>query len=84
MNKIIVVVGMCGVGKTVACDYLESLGLDRIYFGAITFEKLQEEALANVELEDLKVSSYVIKDALDEEKNVTLKRSKGEKSNGKS
>ena len=43
-----------------------------------------EEALANVELEDLKVSSYVIKDALDEEKDVTLKRSKGEKSNGKS
>ena len=36
---------MCGVGKTVACDYLESLGLDRIYFGAITFEKLQEEGL---------------------------------------
>ena len=45
MNKIIVVVGMCGVGKTVACDYLESLGLDRIYFGAITFEKLKEEGL---------------------------------------
>ena len=35
-------------------------------------------------LEDLKVSSDVIKDALDEEKDVTLKRSKGEKSNGKS
>ncbi len=45
MNKIIVVVGMCGVGKTVACDYLESLGFERIYFGAITFEKLQEEGL---------------------------------------
>ena len=45
MNKIIVVVGMCGVGKTVACDYLESLGLERIYFGAITFEKLQEAGL---------------------------------------
>ena len=45
MNKIIVVVGMCGVGKTVACDYLESFGFERIYFGAITFEKLQEEGL---------------------------------------
>lgn len=45
MNKIIVVVGMCGVGKTVACDYLESLGFERIYFGAITFEKLKEEGL---------------------------------------
>ncbi len=43
-----------------------------------------EEALASVELEDLTVSNEVIKDALDEEKNVTLKRSKGEKSNGKS
>lgn len=45
MNKIIVVVGMCGVGKTVACDYLESFGLERIYFGAVTFEKLEEEGL---------------------------------------
>lgn len=45
MNKIIVVVGMCGVGKTVACDYLETLGLDRIYFGSVTFEKLKEEGL---------------------------------------
>mgnify|MGYP005763797227 FL=1 len=45
MNKIIVVVGMCGVGKSVACDYIEKMGYKRIYFGAITFEKLQEEGL---------------------------------------
>ncbi len=45
MNKIIIVVGMCGVGKTVACDYIEKKGYKRIYFGAITFEKLQEEGL---------------------------------------
>ena len=47
MNKIIVVVGMCGAGKSVACDYIETLGFQRIYFGAITFEKLKE---ANIEV----------------------------------
>lgn len=40
MKNIIVVVGMCGVGKTVACNYLEQKGFKRIYFGDITFERL--------------------------------------------
>ena len=54
MNKIFVVVGMCGVGKTVACDYLEAKGLKKIYFGEITFEKLKEEGLeVNAENERL-------------------------------
>lgn len=30
MKNIVVVVGMCGVGKSVTCDYLESLGYERI------------------------------------------------------
>ena len=45
MNKIIIVLGMCGAGKSVLCDYLETKGFERIYFGAITFEKLKEEGL---------------------------------------
>ncbi len=43
-----------------------------------------EEALASVELEDLKVSEDVIQDALDEKKDIKLVRNKGEKCDGKS
>ena len=52
MKKIIVVVGMCGVGKSVISDYIEKKGYKRIYFGAITFDKLKEENIvANPETE---------------------------------
>ena len=43
-----------------------------------------EEALANVELEDLKVSNRVILDVLDESKDKILIRVKGEKHDRKS
>lgn len=45
MKNIVVVVGMCGVGKSVTCDYLESLGYERIYFGAITFDELEKRGI---------------------------------------
>ena len=45
MKNIVVVVGMCGVGKSVTCDYLESLGYERIYFGAITFKKKKKRGI---------------------------------------
>ena len=32
MNKIIAIVGMCGSGKSVASDYLESIGYKKVYF----------------------------------------------------
>jgi dephospho-CoA kinase len=47
MNKIIAVVGMCGSGKSVACEYLESIGYQKVYFGGVTMEKLKE---ANMEV----------------------------------
>ena len=34
MNKIIAIVGMCGSGKSVASDYLESIGYKKVYFGS--------------------------------------------------
>lgn len=45
MNKIIAVVGMCGVGKSVASDYLEEIGYKKIYFGGVTMDKLKEANL---------------------------------------
>ena len=45
MGKIIAIVGMCGSGKSVASDYLESIGFKKIYFGGVTMEKLKEENL---------------------------------------
>ncbi len=43
MKKLIAIVGMSGVGKTVVVDYLESIGYKKLYFGGITY-KLMEEA----------------------------------------
>lgn len=45
MVKIIAIVGMCGSGKSVACDYLEDKGYQKIYFGGVTLDKLKEEGL---------------------------------------
>lgn len=45
MKNIIALVGMCGSGKSVACEYLESLGYKRVYFGGVTMEKLKELGL---------------------------------------
>lgn len=45
MNKIIAIVGMCGSGKSVASDYLESIGYKKVYFGGVTMEKLKENGM---------------------------------------
>ena len=45
MGKIIALVGMCGSGKSVACDFLEKKGFEKVYFGGVTLEKLKEEGL---------------------------------------
>ena len=45
MNKIIAIVGMCGAGKSVVCEHLESLGYKKVYFGGVTMDKLKEEGL---------------------------------------
>ena len=48
MGKIIVIVGMCGSGKSVATEMLENeLGYKKVYFGGVTMEKLKE---ANLEV----------------------------------
>ena len=45
MGKIMAIVGMCGSGKSVACEFLEKKGFEKIYFGGVTLEKLKEEGL---------------------------------------
>ena len=45
MNKIIAIVGMCGSGKSIASDYYEKQGFEKIYFGGVTLDKLKEKGL---------------------------------------
>lgn len=46
-NKVIAIVGMCGVGKSVASDILEEMGYSKVYFGGVTLDKMKEE---NIEI----------------------------------
>ena len=45
MSKLIAVVGMAGSGKSIATDYLENKGWNKIYFGGAVLQKLKEENL---------------------------------------
>lgn len=48
MGKVVAIVGMCGSGKSVATDILETeLGYKKVYFGGVTLEKVKE---ANLEI----------------------------------
>ncbi len=46
MNKIIAIVGMCGSGKSVACEVLENLNYQKVYFGGVTMDILKEKGMA--------------------------------------
>ncbi len=43
MNKAVAVVGMCGSGKSVLCDYFCQLGWQKVYFGGVTVSQLIKE-----------------------------------------
>jgi len=45
MNKIIAIVGMTGSGKSIATDYLEDKGWNKIYFGGVTYDKMREQGI---------------------------------------
>lgn len=47
MRKLYAVVGMSGSGKSIATDYLESIGYNKIYFGGLIYKKMREE---NIEI----------------------------------
>lgn len=40
MNKAVAVVGMCGSGKSVLCNYFCDLGWQKVYFGGVTVNQL--------------------------------------------
>lgn len=45
MKKVIAVVGMCGAGKSVICEYLEKKDFHKIYFGGITYKLMENEGI---------------------------------------
>lgn len=45
MNKIIAIVGMCGSGKSIACDYYEGKGYKKVYFGGVVLEEVKNAGL---------------------------------------
>lgn len=45
MSKIIAIVGMCGSGKSIASDYYEKCGFQKVYFGGVTLDQLKKENL---------------------------------------
>lgn len=47
MNRLVAIVGMCGSGKSIASEYFEKKGFEKIYLGGITMDKLRE---ANLEV----------------------------------
>ncbi len=47
MKKLIAIVGMAGSGKSVATDYLEKKGYQKIYFGGLIYRLMQER---NIEI----------------------------------
>ena len=45
MNKLIAIVGMSGSGKSVASDYLEKIGFNKIYFGGVVLSGVKKRGL---------------------------------------
>ncbi len=45
MNKMIAIVGMSGSGKSFACEILENMGYQNVYFGGIIYDKMKEEKI---------------------------------------
>lgn len=45
MNKAVAVVGMCGSGKSLLCDYFCNEGWQKVYFGGVTMSQLKKAGL---------------------------------------
>ena len=45
MNKAVAIVGMCGSGKSLLCDYFCKLGWQKVYFGGVTMTQLKKQGL---------------------------------------
>lgn len=45
MNKIVAMVGMTGAGKSIASKYMEEQGYQMVYFGSLTYERMEAEGI---------------------------------------
>ena len=45
MKRLVAIVGMSGSGKSVASDYLESIGFSKIYFGGVVLTELKNRGM---------------------------------------
>lgn len=45
MKNIIAIVGMCGSGKSIACDYYENKNYKKVYFGGVVLEEIKQQGL---------------------------------------
>ncbi len=48
-HKILALVGMCGSGKSVACDMFVENGWNKVYFGQVTMDELKKRGLTKNE-----------------------------------
>ncbi len=49
-NQIVIaVVGLCGSGKSIVCDYIEQKGYKKVYFGGIVIEEVKRRGLEVIE-----------------------------------
>lgn len=62
MNKAVAVVGMCGSGKSVLCDYFCALGWQKVYFGGVTMTQLKKAGQEINEANERKMREYLRKE----------------------
>ena len=61
MNKAVAVVGMCGSGKSVLCDYFCQLGWSKVYFGGVTMAQLKKAGWEVTEANERKMREQLRK-----------------------
>ena len=54
-NRIVAIVGMCGSGKSVAADVFTARGWQKIYFGGVTMDRLEQLGLERNEKNECEV-----------------------------
>ncbi len=48
-EKIIAVVGLCGAGKSIVCNYIQSKNYEKVYFGGNVIEEVKKRGLEVIE-----------------------------------
>ena len=69
MGKIIAIVGMCGSGKSIASDYYEEKGFEKIYFGGVTLDKLKEQVRPEAET---RIKSSLVLEQIAKDENIEV------------